>query len=69
MVSLKGKTRSVFLVKELQKKLLRYAAEQGIKSGLIFITLTGKPRIRIYRRATPTAGSAPDIRDTVQTVP
>lgn len=69
VVSLKGKTRSVFLVKELQKKLLRYAAEQGIKSGLIFITLTGKPRIRIYRRATPTAGSAPDIRDTVQTVP
>ena len=36
VVSLKGKTRSVFLVKELQKKLLRYAAEQGIKSGLIF---------------------------------
>ena len=64
VVSLKGKTRSVFLVKELQKKLLRYATEQGIKSGLIFITLTGKPRIRIYRRATPTAGSAPDIRDT-----
>ena len=37
-VSLKGKTRSVFIVKELQKKLLRYAAEQEIKSGAIFIT-------------------------------
>lgn len=35
-VSLKGKTRSVFIVKELRKKLLRYAAEQGIKSGAIF---------------------------------
>ena len=31
VVSLKGKTRTVFIVKELQKKLLRYAAEQGIK--------------------------------------
>ena len=51
VVSLKGKTRSVFLVKELQKKLLRYAAEQGIKSGLIFITRTGKPlsRTNIWR--------------------
>ena len=29
-VSCKAKTRSVFIVKELQKKLLRYAAEQGI---------------------------------------
>ena len=37
-VSLKGKARSVFIVKELQKKLLRYAAVQEIKSGAIFIT-------------------------------
>ena len=37
-VSLKGKARSVFIVKELQKKLLLYAAEQEIKSGAIFIT-------------------------------
>lgn len=28
VVSLKGKTRTVFIVKDLQKKLLRYAAEQ-----------------------------------------
>ena len=27
VVSLKGKTRSVFIVRDLQKKLLRYAAE------------------------------------------
>ena len=43
VVSLKGKTRTVFIVKELQKKLLRYAAEQNIKSGMIFVTRTGKP--------------------------
>lgn len=51
VVSLKGKTRSVFLVRKLQKKLLRYAAEQGIKSGTIFITRTGRPisRTNIWR--------------------
>lgn len=51
IVSLKGKTRSVFIVKELQKKLLRYAAEQGISSGTIFITRTGRPisRTNIWR--------------------
>ena len=47
VVSLKGKTRSVFIVKEL----LRYAAEQKIKSGAIFITRSGKPlsRTNIWR--------------------
>lgn len=51
IVSLKGKTRSVFIVKELKKKLLRYAAEQKIHSGCIFITRTGKPisRTNIWR--------------------
>lgn len=51
LVSLKGKTRSVFIVKELRKKLLRYVREQGIKSGSIFITRTGKPmnRANIWR--------------------
>lgn len=50
-VSCKAKTRSVFIVKELQKKLLRYAAEQGIKTGMIFVTRTGKPlsRTNIWR--------------------
>lgn len=42
----KGKTRSVFIVKDLQKKLLRYAAEQQIQTGCIFITRTGKPMSR-----------------------
>ena len=51
VVSLKGKTRSVFIVSELKKKLLRYAAEQGIKSGTIFVTRSGKPlsRTNIWR--------------------
>ena len=43
VVNCKAKTRSVFIVKELRQKLLRYAAEQGIKSGMIFVTRTGKP--------------------------
>ena len=51
IVSLKGKTRTVFLVRELQKKLLRYVAEQKIQSGAVFITRTGKPmsRTNIWR--------------------
>ena len=43
VVNCKAKTRSVFIVKELKQKLLRYAAEQGIKNGMIFVTRTGKP--------------------------
>ena len=51
IVSCKAKTRSVFIVKELKQKLLRWAAEQGIKSGMIFITKSGKPinRTNIWR--------------------
>lgn len=51
VVSLKGKTRSLFIVRELQKKLLRYAAEQRITTGAIFITRNGKPmsRTNIWR--------------------
>ena len=50
-VNCKAKTRSVFIVKELKRKLLRYAAEQGITSGMIFVTRTGKPisRTNIWR--------------------
>lgn len=50
-VSLKGKTRKVFLVKELKRKLLRYAAEQKILSGPVFITRNGIPmnRTNIWR--------------------
>ena len=51
MVSLKGKTRSIFIVRDLQKKLLRYISEQHIMTGAIFITRTGKPmsRTNIWR--------------------
>ena len=50
-VSLKGKTRTVFLVKDLQKKLLRYISEQKITEGAVFVTRTGKPmsRTNIWR--------------------
>ncbi len=50
-VSLKSKTRSVFIVKEVKKKLLSFAQKQNIKSGSIFVTRTGKPinRTNIWR--------------------
>lgn len=51
IVNCKAKTRTVFIVKELKQKLLRYAAEQGIKGGMIFVTKNGKPinRTNIWR--------------------
>lgn len=51
IVSCKGKTRKIFIVKALQKKLLKYAMEQGIVSGILFITKSGKPlnRSNIWR--------------------
>ena len=51
VVNCKAKTRSVFIVKELKQKLLRYAAEQRIKNGMIFVARTGKPisRTNIWR--------------------
>lgn len=51
VVNCKAKTRVIFIVKELRKKLLRYAAEQNIKTGMIFITKAGKPinRTNIWR--------------------
>ncbi len=51
VVNCKAKTRSVFIVKELKQKLLRYAAERGIRTGMIFVTRTGKPvsRTNIWR--------------------
>ena len=51
VVTLKGKTRYVFIPKELKRKLLRYASEQGIRSGMIFVTRTGKAvnRTNVWR--------------------
>ena len=51
MVSCKGKTRTVFIVKDLKKKLLQYTKEKRITTGPIFITRGGKPvsRTNIWR--------------------
>ena len=51
VVCCKGKTRKIFIVKALQKKLLQYAAEKGIVSGILFVTKNGKPlnRTNIWR--------------------
>ena len=45
-VTNKGKYRRIYLSKEIRKKLLRYAEEQEIHSGPIFITRNGKPKSR-----------------------
>ena len=52
VVSCKGKTRKIFIVKALQKKLLRYAIGQGITTGTLFVTKSGKPldRSNIWRQ-------------------
>lgn len=51
VVTCKGKTRTVFIVSSLQKKLLRYASSRGIVSGAVFVTSSGKPldRCNIWR--------------------
>jgi site-specific recombinase XerD len=43
IVNCKGKNRRIFIVTELKKKLLRYAREQGIALGCVFVTRSGKP--------------------------
>ena len=50
-VFIKGKTREVFLVSELRKKLLCYAAKIGRKNGSLFVTQNGNPvnRTNIWR--------------------
>ena len=39
----KGKSRRIFIVAKLRKKLLKYVAERKIRSGAIFITKSGSP--------------------------
>ncbi len=60
IVSCKGKTRTVFIVRDLRKKLLRYSSEQGIVSGSIFVTRTGKEigRTNIWREMKNLCGEA-----------
>ena len=51
VVLCKGKRRSVFIVKALQKKLLRYIKDKKIKTGSVFVTRNGNPvsRSNIWR--------------------
>lgn len=51
VVFLKGKMRTVFIVKELRRRLIRYATERNITTGAIFITRNGKTmsRTNIWR--------------------
>ena len=65
IVSCKNKTRTVFIVRELQKKLLNYIKTKGITTGCIFITKSGKPmsRCNIWREMKALceqAGVSPD---------
>ena len=59
-VSCKGKTRKIFIVSALRKKLLRYANEQGMTKGMIFVTKTGKAmnRSNIWRGMKNLCGQA-----------
>ncbi|MBQ8165040.1 MAG: tyrosine-type recombinase/integrase [Clostridia bacterium] len=64
-VSCKGKTRKVFIVSALRKKLLNYVKKHGIKHGIVFITKNGKPmdRSNIWREMKTlckTTGILPD---------
>lgn len=45
-VTCKNKTRTVFIVRELQKKLLNYIKSKNITAGCVFITKSGKPMSR-----------------------
>lgn len=65
VVSCKNKTRTVFIVRELQKKLLNYIKRNGITTGCVFITKSGKPmsRCNIWREMKALceqAGVSPD---------
>ncbi len=50
-ISNKGKRRTVFLPRELRKKLKKYLKSQKITAGAVFVTRTGKPidRSNIWR--------------------
>ena len=65
VVSCKGKTRIVFIVSALRKKLMSYAKKHGIESGMIFVTKNGKAlnRSNIWREMKnlcKQAGVSPD---------
>ena len=51
VVSCKGKTRTVFIVQNLRRKLMKYISKRKLKSGTVFITKSGEPvnRSSIWR--------------------
>ena len=51
LISLKGKTRYIFIVKQLKKRLLEYARKNRIEKGVLFISRNGSPlnRTNIWR--------------------
>ena len=59
-VNCKGKTRRIFIVPELRKKLSAYIKEQGLVTGCVFITKNGKPmsRVHIWRNMKSLCGTA-----------
>lgn len=64
LVSCKNKTRTVFIVRELQKKLLQYIRENNIVTGCIFVTKTLKGlkrRKRYYLQVRPYVKSGSKI--------
>jgi len=46
IVNCKGKTRRIFIIQGLKKKLLRYVKKQKITSGSVFVTRNGRPMSR-----------------------
>ena len=46
VVRCKGKSRRIFILPELKKRLSKYIKSRGIKSGAVFITSGGKPMSR-----------------------
>ena len=65
IVSCKNKTRTVFIVRDLQKKLLNYIKDKGITTDCIFITKSGRAmsRCNIWREMKALcaqAGVSPD---------
>ena len=60
IVNCKGKIRKIFLVPELRKKLIRYAKNQNIVSGALFVTRRGAPLSRhsIWRMMKALCGEA-----------
>ena len=51
VVRMKGKFRTVFIVRALKKKLLHYAARHNLVAGPVFVTRSGKPvsRTNVWR--------------------